>query len=429
MVRLRPRPTVGFVQVGSLIFVVIVAIWAAYLLQHWVRRREDAAATRSIDGFSQAMRVLEKRPLLPATELRAPRPTSYAVKPAAAARATVDVKRAVPAGAARASSSPLVARRASALHGASLHHQHEIDQQHPSDAHRGEVDRMPVSHSPATRDRGRVAGRPTTGSDPGAPRRRPGGPDPSRLDPVRSGQQRPTQHRVSMAQRRLRAALLLVALLWVPISTVLAITGVLLWVSVPFALVTLVVVLYWLRTEAQADRAHRADQRSGRGDQTADSRSGRGRSVAPPVLSSEDTQVISHRAGERARRAAETSTREQRERHERHEPSRDTAAARHAHEPAAVASAHAAAYDGVFDVQAAQTAGVPVQPAAAAAEAAPGSWSPVPVPVPTYALKAKAEPRYTDDGIPADVFDTPEFADEADELDDRALFARRAVSG
>ncbi len=80
-------------------------------------------------------------------------------------------------------------------------------------------------------------------------------------------------------------------------------------------------------------------------------------------------------------------------------------------------------------MQAAQTAGVPVQPAAAAAEAAPGSWSPVPVPVPTYALKAKAEPRYTDDGIPADVFDTPEFADEADELDDRALFARRAVSG
>ena len=67
-----------------------------------------------------------------------------------------------------------------------------------------------------------------------------------------------------MAQRRLRAVLLLAALLWVPVSIVLAITGVLLWVSVPFALVTLVAVLYWLRTEAQADRAHRAEQRSGR---------------------------------------------------------------------------------------------------------------------------------------------------------------------
>ena len=443
MVRQRPRPTVGFVQVGSLIFVVIVAIWAAYLLQHWVRRRDDAAATRSVDGFSKAMRVLEKRPLLPSTELRAPRPNSYAVKPAAAARATVDVKRAVPAGATRASS-PLVARRAGEHRDESLHQhqidQHEIDQQHPSDAHRGEVDRMPVSHSPATRDRGRVAGRPPAGSHPGAPRRQPVRPDsgrhdPSRLGPSDSGQQRPSQHRVSMGQRRLRAALLLVALLWVPVSTVLAITGVLLWVSVPFALVTLVVVLYWLRTEAQADRAHRAEQRSGRGDGTADSRADRGRDAAPPVLSSEDTQVISHRAIEQARRAAATATHDQHERterterHERHEPSRDTAAARHAQEPAAVASAHAAAYDGVFDVQAHQTAGVPVQPVAAAAEAAPGSWSPVPVPVPTYALKAKAEPRYTDDGIPADVFDTPEFADEADELDDRALFARRAVSG
>ena len=59
-----PRPTVGHVPVSSLIFVVIVAIWAAYLVQHWARRREDAAATRSVDGFSEAMRVLEKRPAL-----------------------------------------------------------------------------------------------------------------------------------------------------------------------------------------------------------------------------------------------------------------------------------------------------------------------------------------------------------------------------
>ena len=52
------RPTVGLVPVSSLIFVVIVAIWAAYLVQHWARRREDAAATRSVDGFTEAMRVL-----------------------------------------------------------------------------------------------------------------------------------------------------------------------------------------------------------------------------------------------------------------------------------------------------------------------------------------------------------------------------------
>ncbi|WP_175442383.1 hypothetical protein [Humibacillus sp. DSM 29435] len=51
------------------------------------------------------------------------------------------------------------------------------------------------------------------------------------------------------------------------------------------------------------------------------------------------------------------------------------------------------------------------------------------MPRPTYALKAKAEPRLTESGIPADVFATPEFADEADELDERARFTRRAVSG
>jgi hypothetical protein len=438
MVRQRPRPTVGFVQVGSLIFVVIVAIWAAYLLQHWVRRREDAAATRSVEGFSKAMRVLEKRPLLPQTELRAPRPNSYAVKPATAARATVDVKRAVPAGAARPTS-PLVARRASERLDAPLHLQHEIDQQHPSDAHRGEVDRMPVSHNPSTRDRAHqshvrqshvrqshvrqsdVRQSDVTQSD-GRQRR----PVPSRPHRDDDEQHRPAPHRVSMAQRRLRAALLLVALLWLPVSTVLAITGVLLWVSVPFAVVTLVAVLYWLRTEAQADRVHRdvdrADQRT--------------RGAAPaPVLSSEDTQVISHRAIEDARRAAERERQQVRPRETAHagraghayEVAHASRAGR-SHEPEA-ALAQVTAYDGVFDVQAAQTGGVHVQPVAPAAEEAPGSWSPVPVPVPTYALKAKAEPRFTEAGIPADVFDTPEFADEAEELDDRALFARRAVSG
>src|SRR6476620_5255441 len=111
--RASPRPTVGPVPVSSLVFVVIVAIWAAYLVQHWARRREDAAATRSMEDFSEAVRVLEKRPALPVTDLSTPRPHSYAVKPASAARATVDVKRAVPPGRSRRTS-PLVARRGQA---------------------------------------------------------------------------------------------------------------------------------------------------------------------------------------------------------------------------------------------------------------------------------------------------------------------------
>ncbi|GAA5021650.1 hypothetical protein GCM10023258_11210 [Terrabacter aeriphilus] len=344
--------------VSSLIFVVIVAIWAAYLVQHWVRRREEAAATRSVDGFTEAMRVLEKRPLLPSTELRPPRPHSYAVQPARTARPTVDVKRAVPAGSSRRSS-PLVARRPEPV--AAGHAPH------------AEVDRMPSTTPRAQRQ-----------ERPGATR--PG---------ARAAR------RVSLAQRRLRAALLLASLAWVPVSLVLAVTGVLLWVSVPFALVTVGAVLFWLRAEAQADRRRAAD--AGRGQRA------RGRHV--------DEDAHEHAAADWELEPSIDATQVIRSA----VAAAPTAAAPERREPAA----------GVFDVQAAMTGEVPVAaPAAVEDDAAvrEGSWSPVPVPRPTYTMKAKAEPRWTDSGIPADVFDTPEFADEAEELDDRALFARRAVS-
>jgi hypothetical protein len=377
------------VPVSSLIFVVIVAIWAAYLVQHWARRREDAAASRSVDGFSEAMRVLEKRPALLTTELRTPRPHSYAVKPASAARPTVDVKRAVPAGTTRRHS-PLVARRSDEqVHAsADLHHDlggADLSRTAPSHAdpshtdhdiapYAAEVDRMPES---------------ARTSSPHASRRHG-----SAAAPVR----------VPLAQRRLRAALLLAAVAWLPTSIALSMTGVLMWISVPFAVLTVVAVLVWLRAEARADRLRAAPASGSEG--RREERRGRRRRrrhddyapAHPPVLSTEDTQVI-----------------------------RSTVAA------AAEVVEHAAsaptqpAERGVFDVQAPVTGEVPVV-AAEVQEPPEGSWSPVPVPRPTYALKAKAEPRYTEGGIPADVFDTPEFAEEAEELDDRALFARRAVS-
>ncbi|MEW1954714.1 hypothetical protein [Terrabacter sp. NPDC080008] len=386
--------------VSSLVFVVIVAIWAAYLVQHWARRREDAAATRSMEDFSEAMRVLEKRPALPVADLSTPRPHSYAVKPAVAVRATVDVKRAVPAGAGRRSS-PLVARRVNAevpsawtAHAGAGPVLHRTDRDIAPDA---EVDPMPQT------------ARPTTG-------------------PVRSGRPgaAPVVAPVPVSQRRLRALLLLLALLWLPVSIVLTVTGVLMWVSVPFAVLTFVAVVVWLRAEARADRlrtvagdegaarrqpgpqarrpAPQRHNRSGR-----DSRGHEApERLSVPVLSVEDTQVI--RSTVMALQSVTGAAAQ---------PAGDGNMAVRAHEVPR----------GVFDVQALSTGPVPVPAPAPAAEQAPqGSWSPVPVPPPTYVLKAKAEPRWTDSGIPADVFDTPEFAEEADELDDRALFARRAVS-
>ena len=85
-----------FVQPSGLIFLVIIAIWAAYLLQHWVRRREHLATARSVDRFSEAMRVLERRMPLPESDLSLPQPRSYSVSPARSSRPEVVVKRAQP---------------------------------------------------------------------------------------------------------------------------------------------------------------------------------------------------------------------------------------------------------------------------------------------------------------------------------------------
>jgi hypothetical protein len=259
----------------------------------------------------------------------------------------------------------------------------------------------------------------------------------ARPDSSRERAERPAR-RVSMAQRRIRAAVLIAAMLWIPASVSLAVTGVLMWISVPFAVLTVVAVLVWLRTEAQHDRIRAAAARRVRRVRGSRSR------VAPePVLTADDTQVIHSTAGATATAVPARGTRT---------PLGVDRVVIPAAEAARPGPVPAPVGDRVFDVQAAATGAVPVAPSGATAqggpdagadatadatategadagqELPPGSWSPVPVPRPTYALKAKAEPRYTEGGIPADVFDTPEFADEAEELDDRALFARRAAS-
>jgi membrane protein implicated in regulation of membrane protease activity len=84
------------VQPSSLIFLILIAIWAAYLLQHWVRRREHLATARSVDRFSDAMRVLERRTPMAGLDLSSARPRSYAVSPARPSRPQVAVKRVQP---------------------------------------------------------------------------------------------------------------------------------------------------------------------------------------------------------------------------------------------------------------------------------------------------------------------------------------------
>lgn len=85
------------VQPSSLIFVVLVAVWAAYFVQYWLRRREHLATARSVEQFSEAMRVLKRSTPLPRADLATPTPLSYAVTPATPSRPRVLVKHAQPA--------------------------------------------------------------------------------------------------------------------------------------------------------------------------------------------------------------------------------------------------------------------------------------------------------------------------------------------
>ncbi|WP_299518636.1 hypothetical protein [uncultured Serinicoccus sp.] len=115
--------------VSSLIFVVILAVWAVYLVQHWVRRREHLATARSVDRFSEAMRVLERRRALPRPDVADQAPAAYTVSPLRPARPEVTVKRGgrpaaarQPAGATAVGPSPAVrrARRAARLRAVAL---------------------------------------------------------------------------------------------------------------------------------------------------------------------------------------------------------------------------------------------------------------------------------------------------------------------
>lgn len=54
---MRTFPNVG----TGLIYAAIVAAWAAYLVPLWLRRHDEAAASRSADRFSTAMHVLARR--------------------------------------------------------------------------------------------------------------------------------------------------------------------------------------------------------------------------------------------------------------------------------------------------------------------------------------------------------------------------------
>lgn len=210
MVTGRSRPTVGSVQPSSLIFLVIVAIWAAYLIQHWVRRREHVATARSVDRFSEAMRVLERRSPLPSSELSAPRPHSYAVRPGSS-RPAIGGKRASAASAASSASS--LAAQVTARVGQRL-----------------------SPRSPLTARSSGSSG--SAGSQ----------------DSIAS---RAPRSAAEIAVRKIRGVAFLVTLAAIPVTLLLSVIHVLPWVSVLIAFLACAAAVAWLRTSALREQAAR----------------------------------------------------------------------------------------------------------------------------------------------------------------------------
>lgn len=91
---------------SSLIFVLLLGVWAAYFVNYLVRRRDHLSTARSVDQFSSAMRVLDRRDsAAPSTPVAAEPagPRAYAVHPArsASAGSPVVTERVAPGAASR----------------------------------------------------------------------------------------------------------------------------------------------------------------------------------------------------------------------------------------------------------------------------------------------------------------------------------------
>lgn len=50
-----------FVTASSLIFLVIVGVWVVFFVQYWSRRSDHLATARTMDRFSESLRILERR--------------------------------------------------------------------------------------------------------------------------------------------------------------------------------------------------------------------------------------------------------------------------------------------------------------------------------------------------------------------------------
>ncbi|GAA1883060.1 hypothetical protein [Lapillicoccus jejuensis] len=283
-------------QPGSLIFLVIVAVWAVYLVQHWIRRREHVATARSVDRFSEAMRILERRePVGVLHQQASPRPSL--TRPS------------------RSAGRPQVTVSATSAAGARI-----------------------------------VDGARTA---------------------LRTGPSRPASRRPGLLARRVRGIAFLATLVAIPVTALLSLVGVLLWVSVAVAVGCFVVTLAWLRASVRREQAVRRAARLARRPRTR---------AARPAATPQDAPVAAPAAESvvEAVVVAQATTE---------------------------ATTEAVDQPEIYDI----TAVVAAERADEVAREMAREWSPVPVPRPTYMLKDCAGPRpapepvVEDDSVPVPI--------------------------
>jgi hypothetical protein len=322
---------------SSLIFLALLGVWAAYFAQYWLRRRDHLATARSVEQFSEAMRVLERRPALPRTDLAEPAPRSSAVQAARTAQPHVLGKRAVASEPAVAGVSERIAPESRSGRGT----------------------------SPLPNARGDRPARRGTGRD------------------------RPRRVRPSRRVRGLTLLTTLLALLTVGPLVALFLLPV--WALAP-AVVAVVAAFFWVRSAVRAERALRRARirRPAEGRRAAGPPRGEtavaAQDAAGDVVGDAAVGAVGGAAGAVSGGAAEDAAAA-----DRHTADAGAAPVIQGEGPEVEQPAEVGARPGADRVETVPVVAAEVMVPIVDEDDIPLTWDPVPVPRPTYTMKAKAE--------------------------------------
>lgn len=354
----RLLPTVVTVQPSSVIFLVVIAIWAAYLVQHWVGRREHLATARTVDRFSESMRILDRSQ--GRTDVAATEPAS--ASSARVHRRGITVTRAGaegdPADFTRGAGRRLADRVTSSARAAASAESRDAATQSARQA--GE--------------RAREFGSRTVGSVSAATARA--------AARTRSSGAMGTGRRPVFG-RATRGVLVIGALVFTLVATLLASFGAVGWRWPVLGLAGTGAAMWWLRRAVAAATARRRRPGAARPSAARTSTRAHADGAAARTADRARATTGAGRMPQAARVAAPRRPAEVAD-----SARRQPVIAEPAGPLATTSDAASPAGTGVYDIDA--LAPAPVVQAQAAATETPGGWSPVPVPPPTYTLKAKA---------------------------------------